>query len=290
MDKKCKILIICTAILFLGFVGTASAKTWYVDDSGGADFTSIQNAVNTAISGDIVIVNSGTYPYDAVDVTKQLILRGMDTGTGKPIIDNTITLSADGITLENFHVINSGIKVNSDYNNIIGNNVSYSSSDGIKITESNYNNITGNNVSYSAGDGIALYSTGPEKSCDNNNIIGNNVSYNGYPSSIHFGINIGPFCDNNTIRSNTFNNNWYGIFVWGSDYNNIIDNNVSNNNWKGIHIGASDNNNIMGNIFNNNDRYGIELNISSNNIIMRNTFSNHCDYGIRLWNSSNNKI
>jgi hypothetical protein len=32
-------------ILLLCFVGTASARTWYVDDSGGADFIAIQEAI-----------------------------------------------------------------------------------------------------------------------------------------------------------------------------------------------------------------------------------------------------
>ena len=53
-------LIICAAILFLSFVGTASAKTWYVDDDlqefPYADFTKIQDAVNIALPGDTIIV------------------------------------------------------------------------------------------------------------------------------------------------------------------------------------------------------------------------------------------
>ena len=78
MDKKCKILLISAAILFLGFVGNASAKTWYVDDGGGADFTLIRKAVNYAGPRDTIIVNSGTY-NENVEVYKQLILRGVDT-------------------------------------------------------------------------------------------------------------------------------------------------------------------------------------------------------------------
>ena len=39
MGKKYGIQIICTAILVIGLIGTASATTWYGDDSGGADFT-----------------------------------------------------------------------------------------------------------------------------------------------------------------------------------------------------------------------------------------------------------
>ena len=79
MDKKYGILIICAVILFLCFVGTASAKTWYVDDDlqdfSYADFTKIQNAVNIASPGDIIIVYNGTYPEN-IEVDKQLNLWG----------------------------------------------------------------------------------------------------------------------------------------------------------------------------------------------------------------------
>jgi len=79
MDKKYGILIICAVILFLCFAGTASAKTWYVDDDlqdfPYADFTKIQNAVNMASPGDIIIVYNGTYPED-IEVDKQLNLWG----------------------------------------------------------------------------------------------------------------------------------------------------------------------------------------------------------------------
>jgi len=45
-----------TAILFLGLVGTASAKTWYVDVDGRANFTRIEAAINAASAGDTIIV------------------------------------------------------------------------------------------------------------------------------------------------------------------------------------------------------------------------------------------
>ncbi len=41
---------------FWGLVGTASAKTWYVDDDGGADFIRIEAAINAASAGDTIIV------------------------------------------------------------------------------------------------------------------------------------------------------------------------------------------------------------------------------------------
>jgi hypothetical protein len=52
MDKRYGILIVGVTILVLCFVGTASATTWSVDGSGGADFTGIQDAINNAKEGE----------------------------------------------------------------------------------------------------------------------------------------------------------------------------------------------------------------------------------------------
>jgi hypothetical protein len=73
MDKKYRILIICAAILVLCFVGTASAKTWYVDDDGGGNFTGIQDAINSASDGDTIL-------------DKGSCEKGIDEGGGKSVI------------------------------------------------------------------------------------------------------------------------------------------------------------------------------------------------------------
>jgi nitrous oxidase accessory protein NosD len=74
MDKKYGILIICAVTLLLCFVGGASAKTWYVDDSGGADFTGIQEAIIAASAGDTIIVSDGDY-IENIIVNKRLTIR-----------------------------------------------------------------------------------------------------------------------------------------------------------------------------------------------------------------------
>ena len=45
--------ILIAMILVLSLVGTASATTWSVDGSGGADFIRIQDAINNASTGAI---------------------------------------------------------------------------------------------------------------------------------------------------------------------------------------------------------------------------------------------
>lgn len=85
----------------------SSTNEIYVPD----DYAKIQWAVDNATIGDTIIVKSGIY-YENVNVTKQLILRGVDTSGGKPIVDaggsgSPFKLSADGITVEGFKTINS---------------------------------------------------------------------------------------------------------------------------------------------------------------------------------------
>ncbi|RCV65541.1 CASH domain-dontaining protein [Methanophagales archaeon] len=149
MDKR----IVIATILVLSLVGTASATTWSVDGSGGADFTGIQDAINNASDGDTILVYSGIY-YENVVVNKSVTLRG----SGHPVVDAggewyAITLTADEITLVGFNATNSGrlwwsdvgIKVTSNNNTITGNNVNNNNEEGISLyTSSNNNTITGN--------------------------------------------------------------------------------------------------------------------------------------------------
>jgi pectin methylesterase-like acyl-CoA thioesterase len=76
MDKRAGILIVSVTFLVLCFVGTASAGTLYLDDDGGADFTGIQETINTASVGDTIIVHSGVY-YENVVVDKSVTLIGI---------------------------------------------------------------------------------------------------------------------------------------------------------------------------------------------------------------------
>ena len=226
-------------VLFAAFlsVGCASAATYTVCPSG-CNYSSIQAAIEAADPGDTIEVHSGTY-YENVDVTKQLILRGVGTGTGKPVVDaddsgSAITLSADGITLEGFTVTNSGshwrddagIKVTSNNNNITGNDA-INSEDGFFLSSSSNNTITGNTVTNSE-DGIYLYYS------SNNTITGNTVTNSNDGIYLYYSSN------NNIITRNTVRDNSNDcISLVSSKSNNIIGNNLRDNNDNGISLSSS---------------------------------------------------
>jgi nitrous oxidase accessory protein len=65
-----RIAALATVVLLLLLTtGAASAATITVDDSGGADYSTIQAAVNNAGSGDVIQVAAGMY-YEHVVVNK----------------------------------------------------------------------------------------------------------------------------------------------------------------------------------------------------------------------------
>ncbi|HIH96012.1 MAG TPA: hypothetical protein HA348_00730, partial [Thermoplasmata archaeon] len=290
MDKKYGMLIICAAILVLCFVGTASAKIWYVDDSGGANFTKIQDAITSANGSDIIIVRDGNY-LENVKVNKSLTIQS-ENGSALTVVqaassgDHVFEVTANYVNISGFTVegatggyFKAGIylyyadRCNMTYNNCSNNEI------GISAVYSNNNTITGNTVTYNNGWGVQFFSSG------NNVIASNNLSNN------YGGFYLYPSSNNNTITGNTVSNNTNdGIVISSSSNNNIITgNNIISNNDIGIYlIDSSNNNTVTGNNISNNG-YGIGLTYSNNdNTITGNNIFSNAGIGIYLIDSCNN--
>jgi|LGVF01.1.fsa_nt_gb parallel beta-helix repeat protein len=295
--RKALVFVALFAVFVSLSIGTASAATHYVHPG-----ESIQDAIDAASSSDTIEVYSGTY-YENVDVTKQLVLRGVDTDTGKPIVDasgngSTIILSADGIVLEGFEVTNStgwleaGIRIMSE-NNIVRDINATNNDYGIILYFSS-NNTLKDNLMSGNGYNFGVWAAN-DNDIDTSNLVDGKPIYYLVGASdmvIDSSSNAGTVycidCDNITVIGLTLTKNSDGVYFHNT-CNSRIENNQISSNLFGIGLSKSSNNTVIDNNASNNGE-GIKLYKSSNNTVIDNKASNINGTGIWIWLSMNNSI
>lgn len=296
---KQKLVAVLFAVLVLG-IGTASAKIITVDDSGGADFTKIQNAINAANESDTIFVYNGTYIEHLLMDKNNLTILGEDRNTtsidgygyeGDVVTMKNANCTINGFTIENSGTSDAGINVDGVYNtisnNIIKNNyrgiylkshniikqniITDNNGDGIRIVSSNkYNYISQNKILKNGQYGICF---GHDSAY--NIIMDNNVSYNEYRNIYLY------YSKNNTISGNIINQGNGGIELFYDCYYNTIINNIIYNGE--IHITSSNHNKLIANTLNHS---AIQLERANYNLIR----DNNNNYSSISIDSSNNNL
>jgi parallel beta-helix repeat protein len=192
-------LAILTLICFSSIPAVVASE--YTVSPAGAEFTSIQAAINRSFTGDIVVVKSGIY-VENLKLEKKIDIIGEDSGGGAPIIEpvnkgNGIEILANGCRVEGFTLQNielhSGIRVRSNDNTITRNSF-LNNANGIVLDSAMKNTINRNNISNSSLVGIALKAS-------NNNLIEENIV-----SKNTIGIELDEYSLSNQIYRNTFSN------------------------------------------------------------------------------------
>jgi parallel beta-helix repeat protein len=264
--------------------GQAEAKTIVVDDDwDGADYKSIQAAVDAAMAGDTIRVYDGQYD-EPVIVNKRLNLIG--NGSYKTVIQgwrldhaHGIEISADGCNVSGFHFYKchpthefGGIGVYSSYNRIF-NNYFQDNNNGIYVTAPN-NNITNNSFS------LNLYGIRVDQGADDCN-----YSFNRFNTSI-IGAVIYQYSSRIVFFSNTFENNNQSVlsFYRTSDitvsFNMFEDNNAASSARSALMLYKSSENEVHNNTFYRNNR-GISLGEANNTHIRHNAIYGNSE-GIRV--------
>ncbi|KKG35458.1 hypothetical protein DU52_07620 [Methanosarcina mazei] len=261
MRKILIFLIVLIFIFIISISATSSAKEITVDDGSGADFRSIQEAVNNSVPGDTITVMPGIYTENVlVNITGLTIKSESNNGDAqvKPLNESvsTFLITANSTTISGLNITGAS-KMN--HKNAI-------------FAYSKRNNVTGNTIENGS---IFLGSYMPSNlkiifHGDMNNVTGNIIE-NG---SIFLGSEI----SGNLIAENKISNGEEGVYISCCGGNNTVSGNTISNCSTGISEGDQGAD-IRNNRITDCD-CGIWLSMSSSGI-ENNTILN-CDVGIIL--------
>ncbi|TQD26130.1 S-layer protein domain-containing protein [Methanolobus vulcani] len=261
-NKNVSIITIILLSFFILIQNPVDAAVLTVSPEG-ADYSSIQDAINDANNGDTILVYPGTY-HENVDVGKQLNI----ISTGGAELTHVIATSADNHV---FNVTADGVMIDGFY---VSGFTGYSKA-GIYLDSSNstLTNINAVNNTW----GIYL------DSCRNNTLAYNNVANNSYDGIILY------YSSNNTLTNNIATSNKLGMRLYYSTNNALTDNTATNSSSGGIILFYSNNNILVKNTVKDNSD-GIALTCSSDNSLVNNTAVDSSNDGIRLVSTCNNNI
>ncbi|WP_226990587.1 NosD domain-containing protein [Methanosarcina acetivorans] len=272
-------------------VTQAGAAVIIVDDSGGGNCSSIQEAVDNAQDGDTILVSPGVY-QENIKVDKELTIISHSTlaedRTNRILIIGTVPnndvfyVNSNSVTIDGFYILGyqsgtdgseAGIHLEGVQDCSLSNNTLVFNGQGILLNDSQGNYLDSNLVNL--GDcGIALGDS-------EDNILSNNIVVtNKQGISLHNSVN-------NTLVKNIADSNTIGVFLGMSHGNKLAYNHILTNEY-GISGQAAGHNTLVDNSLYLNG-IGVYLNESSDNTLYRNEFINllnAVDKGNNFWNSS----
>jgi parallel beta-helix repeat protein len=238
-----KSLLVATVALIVLATLAVPASAAELTVGPGGQYTTIQQAVNAANSGDIVRVAPGTYTENVV-VNKALTITA---ASGRPTVQaadaskDVFLLTSPGAHIEGLTITGgaSGVQIQGTSKCVVTNIVARGNVRGVYLAHSAENEISKNNL---VDNSYGVYGDGASS-----NTIASNVATGEKGSSATLGdgifLNYG---DSNKITGNNLTaNHVFGISIYTSTQNIIANNIMSDNDNVGVRIGPGSNNNTL---------------------------------------------
>ncbi|MGD9775510.1 right-handed parallel beta-helix repeat-containing protein [Methanosarcina mazei] len=258
LKRKRIFVLIAVFTLLILISGSASSATLYVKEGGTGSYENLQEAIDAAYEGDIILVEKGQYSENVL-VNKSLEISSTNRNPEKTVI------TALDPEAPAFHIVSDSVKISGF--SIKGANSTY----GIYLDGVSESNITNN------------YFSGNWRSIALNNSHGNILKNNRLESSDN-GIWL-ESSERNLIKDNKAKSNRHYGFYLNSSENNTLQNNCASEGAVGIYLEDSSGCRISGSKTLNNF-YGIYLTGSGESLLEKNTANSNEMYGIYLGNSN----
>ncbi|AKB74500.1 Cell surface protein [Methanosarcina lacustris Z-7289] len=279
-----KIFLAIIALAVMGLAGgTAAADTLTVDADGGTDFTSIQEAVDSAKEGDTILVMPGKY-VENVHIGKPLnIISGVEAPEEIVVEaadrrDHVFHIRADNVNISGFTLqgakyednLLAGIYLDNVQKSTIQGNILLDNYYGIYLKKSR-ENLLNRNVASNNKYGILLCVSSGENILSMNRISDN-----------YYGVDLENACNNNILTGNTvYSNRENGVMVISSSCTDINNNNISLNPKTGLKLDNSRGNSISNNSVSESER-GIFIVLSGDNRVTGNSVNSNNLCGLQL--------
>lgn len=293
IDHKIICLLVTFTVLFLTVCSTVSAAVLTVDDDPGANYTSIQEAVNNSSPGGMIIVSPGLYIENIYVDLPGLIIKS-ESGTPDDTVIRALNqnhsvfyINRSNVTISGFSIKDAGaIYFNPSEIPTPGEPENFNDESNRSKSPSYDYSVSNFSEKYAGEEegfpsGVFLYIVDNCKI--NSNKFTNNLNGVSLLYSFHNDLNNNSFSDGgismefstyNVLTDNFLNDTRFGISLTAHSYYNTVNNNKVSNSYEGIGIGSSSwSNNISNNTILNAE-YGISMYDAGDNMIVGNTVSN----------------
>ena len=276
------------SIMLLTFLTTAASGAIYVDDDGAGNFTKIQDAINASETGEVVIVQDGTYPENLV-VDRSVVLKGEGGAVveGSGLSAPLITVTSENVTLEGLTFAGclndsfdaGAVLVLADGCKILNSSIADSSGHGLYLRDSRDHLVSGNLIRDNRLGGVYVFGANFSQ------ITGNRVFSNG-----KWGIAL-DHCEYDALMENEVRENGeVGVQLVGSFYTQVLFNRIGLNAEDGVHLMESMDTAILENEIKDNGLNGVNLEHAPNNFLLNNVIQGSGEEGLLVIGFSDDNI